>query len=60
MKNSQDDKIFRKVDRCTEKISKKFPDIPIHNLRLIILNLLKPKIWPRKFLLRKIGNKYVP
>ncbi len=53
-------KVFRKVDSRTEKISKKFPDIPIHDLRLIILNLLKPKIWPRRFLLRKTGNKYVP
>ena len=56
-----DKKVFEKIKKYHKKLSNKFNDIPSHDLYLIIRNLIKPKNWPKRFLLRKIGkNKYVP
>lgn len=53
-------KFFLKIDKYTKLLSKKLPDIPQDELRLILWSLLRPKSWPRKFLLKKVGrNKYV-
>lgn len=59
MKDKKD--FFVKLDLYTNKLSKEFSDIPLLDLRLILFNLLKPKSWPKRFLLRKIGkDRYVP
>jgi len=56
-----DAKIFRKIAKYEEKLASKFPDIPKHDLHLILRNLLKPKSWPKRFLLRRLKNNiYVP
>lgn len=58
---TEKERFFKKLDFYTEKLSKELPEIPLMDLRLILYNLLKPKRWPRRFLLRKIGeNQYVP
>lgn len=52
---------YKNLDKYTEKFSKKFPEIPLHDLRLILFNLLKPKTWPKRFILRKLKKDvYVP
>ncbi|MEW6687137.1 MAG: hypothetical protein AB1393_13195 [Candidatus Edwardsbacteria bacterium] len=59
--NPSDKKIIEKVIEYRKKLANKFPDIPPGDLQLILRNLIKPKSWPRRFLLRKIGkDRYVP
>ncbi|MEO0096083.1 MAG: hypothetical protein ABIL44_10805 [candidate division WOR-3 bacterium] len=59
--NKSDNKVLKKVLRYEKILSKKFPDIPPHDLHLILRNLLRPKSWPRRFLLRKLRKDvYVP
>jgi|UniRef100_A0A7C5KB03 hypothetical protein len=59
-KNSEE-KFLTKVLKIQKKLARKFPDIPEHDLHLIIRNLIKPKSWPRRFLLRKLRRGvYVP
>lgn len=58
--NKQEERFFKKVNRYTKRLAKEFPDILIHDLHLIVFNLLKPKSWDRRFLLKRIGkDKYV-
>ena len=59
-KNSEE-KVLARVLYLQKKLAKKFPDIPEHDLHLIIRNLIKPKSWPRRFLLRRLRKGvYVP
>lgn len=56
----QEERFFKKVNRYTRKLAKEFPDILIHDLHLIVFNLFKPKLWPKRFLLKRVGeDKYV-
>ncbi|MGB9721188.1 MAG: hypothetical protein ACPL28_06915 [bacterium] len=61
IRRSGEEKIFEKALKYEKILSKKFPDINPHDLHLIILNLIKPKSWPRRFLLRRLKKGgYVP
>ncbi len=58
---ASEDKILRKVLKYEKELAKQFPDISEHDLHLIIRNLIKPKYWPKRFLLRKLRKGvYVP
>lgn len=53
----------RFLNRCRKleiKLHKALPDIDRHDLHLIVRNLLMPKKWGRRFLLRKRGARYIP
>jgi hypothetical protein len=51
------------LERCLkveEDVHQAFPDIDRHDLHLIVRNLLMPRKWGRRFLLKKRGSRYVP
>lgn len=53
----------RFLKRCLkveEELHRVFPDIDRHDLHLIVRNLLMPRKWGRRFLLKKRGKRYVP
>jgi len=57
----RNEKILRRVLKYEKELAKQFPDIPEHDLHLIIRNIIKPKSWPKRFLLRKLRKGvYVP
>lgn len=53
----------RFLDRCRrfeEKIKREFPEMDPHDLHLIVRNLLMPRKWGRRFLLKRKRGIYVP
>lgn len=54
------ERFLNKCRRVESKILSLYPDIDPHDLHLIVRNLLMPRRWGRRFLLRKIRGRYVP
>jgi len=54
------ERFLNKCLRIEKDLQKVFPEIDRHDLHLIVRNLLMPRKWGRRFLLRKRGNRYVP
>lgn len=53
----------RFLEKCRwveSKIISIYPDMDPHDLHLIVRNVLMPRKWGRRFLLRKIKGRYVP
>ncbi len=56
-----EEKVLRKVLKYEMRLKKKFPEISEEDLHLIVRNLIRPKSWPRRFLLRRLkSGGYVP
>jgi len=63
MKEASDREYQRFLNRCLkveDNLHRIFPDIDRHDLHLIVRNLLMPRKWGRRFLLKKRGGRYVP
>ncbi|MBI4378141.1 MAG: hypothetical protein HY578_03475 [Nitrospinae bacterium] len=60
MSNKEYQRFLDKCLRIEEDISKVFIEIDRHDLHLIVRNLLMPKKWGKRFLLKRRGNRYVP
>jgi transcriptional regulatory protein LevR len=58
--SSEYQKFLKKCMKIENKLHHVFPDIDRHDLHLIVRNLLMPKKWGRRFLLKKRGGRYVP
>ena len=54
------EKFFRKCAKIEKELVDLFPYIDLHDLHLIVRNILMPKKWGKRFLLKKIGINYVP
>ncbi len=56
-----DVRFHQRLDEVQRQLAPKLRDVPLHDLRLILRALLRPRHWPRRFLLRKIRDGvYVP
>lgn len=53
-------KFLKKCLRTEKRLRKIYPEIDPQDLHLIVRNILMPKKWGRRFLLRKIKDRYVP
>jgi len=53
-------RFLKRCQRIEKRLLRLYPEIDPHDLHLIVRNILMPKKWGRRFLLRKIGNRYVP
>lgn len=59
--NPAAERLARRVAWWRKRLHPRLPDIPIEDLDLILLSLLRPKSWPRRFFLREIRKGvYVP
>ena len=54
------ERFLRRCRRVEARLRKELPDIDEQTLHLIVRNLLMPRKWGRRFLLRKVGGRYVP
>lgn len=54
------ERFLDKCRRVESKILSLYPDMDPHDLHLIVRNLLMPRKWGRRFLLRNIKGRYVP
>ena len=58
---AEDVRFQRRLDTVQRQLAPRLRDVPLHDLRLILRALLRPRRWPRRFLLRKIrAGVYVP
>ena len=53
-------RFLKRCQRIEKRLHRLYPEIDPHDLHLIVRNILMPRKWGRRFLLRKIGNRYVP
>lgn len=54
------ERFLKRCLRIEERLKKLYPEIDPHDLHLIVRNILMPRKWGRRFLLRKMGKRYVP
>jgi len=54
------DRFLKRCRKMENELHQVFPDIDKHDLHLIVRNLLMPRKWGRRFLLKKRGKRYVP
>lgn len=54
------ERFLNRCRRVERRILDRYPDMDPHDLHLIVRNILMPKKWGKRFLLRKIRGRYVP